>query len=125
MKFYYPAVYHKEEGSIWVSFPDFETCFTYGENFEDSEKNASEALSSHVFALLEKGERLPKATDIFTIKATDDSFASLVCGDVKSKSKSVKKTLTIPQWLNDMAEREHINFSSILQNALRQELHLE
>ena len=64
---------------------------------------------------------IPAASDIHALHADDQDFVSIVAADpvaFQKRTKAVKKTLTIPQWLNEEAERRHINFSSVLQQAL-------
>ena len=74
-------------------------------------------------------EKIPAATDVRGISFEEGEFVSLVACDTLEyrryyNNKAVKKTLSIPAWLNTMAEREDINFSSVLQKALKEELHL-
>lgn len=121
----YPAIFHHEDNSYWVEFPDLAGCHTFGETVEETMKNAKEALESHCLALLEEKEFLPKASDIRNIKPPADGFTSLVESDITAylqKNKAVKKTLTIPGWLNEKATECGINFSKTLQDALIEKL---
>ncbi len=71
--------------------------------------------------MMERNLPLPAASDLHTIAAAGDDFVSIVIADplaFQKRTKAVKKTLTIPEWLNDEAEKRHINFSSVLQQAL-------
>lgn len=127
MKLTYPALFHKEDGSLWAEFPDLEGCQTYGETIDETLKFAQEALEGYALALLENGKKLPPPSDIMTIKTDDNSFTSLVQADLSpylKSSKAVKKTLTIPEWLNTQAVNQGINFSQILQDALITKLNL-
>lgn len=127
MVFMYPAVFHKENGSYWVEFPDLEGCQTYGENLTETMVFAQEALAAYVITLLEQGKKLNEPSDIKKIEAGDNAFTTLVSCNVENylkSSKAVKKTLTIPEWLNEMAVKEGINFSGALQNALLEQLHI-
>ena len=124
MKAIYPALFHKEEESFWVEFPDLEGCVSYGSTIAEALANAQEALSVYCVTLLEEKRLLNPATDIKSIDVPDDAFSTLIEANLIPKSKAVKKTLTIPSWLNDIAESKNINFSSTLQNALVQELGL-
>lgn len=121
----YPAVFHKESGSFWVEFPDLEGCQTYGETLPEAMSLAQEALGLYLVSLLEDGKPLPSPSAIESLKAENDSFITLVSVDVNTyrrNNRAVKKTLTIPAWLNEEAEKRHINFSSLLQEALKHEL---
>lgn len=127
MNLIYPAVFHKEDNAYWVEFPDLEGCQSYGSTLSETLLNAKEALEGYAVTLFEQGYKLPAPSDISSIKCEDGSFSTLVECDITNhltKSRAVKKTLTIPSWLNDMAMREGVNFSGILQNALMEQLHL-
>ena len=121
----YPAIFHKEEGSYWVEFPDLPGCQTFGDTLAETMEDAQEALAAYLVTLLSDGTPIPAPSPIQEIKMNDASaFTSLVSctlsGD--SESKSVKKTLTIPAWLNDLASMKGINFSKTLQEALIQKV---
>jgi predicted RNase H-like HicB family nuclease len=121
----YPAVFHEEEETFWVEFPDLEGCQTYGNTLEQTMTLAQEALGLYIVSLEESGKELPEATDVKTLAAPEGAFVTLVSSDIdnyRRKTRSIKKTLSIPEWLNEEAEKRHINFSSVLQNALKQEL---
>ena len=120
MKIAYPAIIHKEEGAFWVEFPDLEGCFSDGNSVADAISNASDALGGYVCSLMDSDLPVPDASDIKEIVA-EDGFTTMVISDplaYKKNTKSVKKTLSIPEWLNIEAEKRHINFSSVLQQAL-------
>ena len=112
--------------------------------FVDKAAAACAAPAPHKFALFapdfgvytefgvdpeEKSAPIPPASDVSAISVQKGAFVSLVACDTLEYRKffdnrAVKKTLTIPAWLNTMSEREGINFSAVLQSALKQELHL-
>ena len=127
MLFIYPAIFHKEDNSYWVEFPDLEGCNTFGDTLPEVMEFAQEAMEVYIETLLENRRELPKPTEINNIITQDDSFVSLVTckmdGYLK-KSRAIKKTLTIPEWLNDLAEQNQINFSQTLQNALLERLNI-
>lgn len=115
----YPAIFHREEQAYWVEFPDLEGCHTYGNSINETMAAAQEALSAYLLTLLESGEKIAAPSDISAIH-TDDGFVSLVSCEINQykDTKAVKKTLTIPSWLNDRAISMGINFSQVLQDAL-------
>lgn len=115
----YPAIFHKENDSYWVEFPDLEGCQTYGDTLNETMGFAQEALMGYLLVLLEQGRSIPAPSDIVSIHP-DDGFTSLVSCEVNQykDTKAVKKTLTIPSWLNDRATSMGINFSQVLQEAL-------
>lgn len=120
MLFCYPAVFHRESDEYWVEFPDLEGCHTFGSSVNETLQNAQEALSGHLLTMLEAGDDLPAPRDLSAIAAPDDGFTSYVTCNVDpyKDTRAVKKTLTIPAWLNDRAIARGINFSQALQEAL-------
>lgn len=124
MTLVYPAIFHEEDGSYWVEFPDLEGCQTFGDNIAETMENAKEALAGYSAVLLEEGKSLPAPTPIQNIKPVENSFTTLIDAKPASTKRSVKKTLSIPAWLNDLAEAAHAPYSSILQEGLEKYLHL-
>lgn len=118
----YPAIFHHEDGAYWVEFPDLEGCNTFGDSIPATVESAKEALSGYCAVLLEQGKQLPAPSDITTIQAPTDAFVSLVDAKPADERKAVKKTLTIPAWLNTVAEEAHAPYSKILQDALERYL---
>ena len=123
-KLIYPGIFHTENDVYWVEFPDLEGCQSFGDTLEEIYENAQEALAAYCVTLLEQSGKLTPPSDIRKIQAPDDAFVSLVEADLIKKSQAVKKTLTIPSWLNEIAEKKHINFSGTLQEALIQKLNI-
>lgn len=120
MKTAYPALVHEEDGGYWVEFPDLDGCFSDGESLADAIANAADALGGYLCSLMDRGIDAPIASDAKEIDA-GDCFVTIIVTDplsFKKSTKSVKKTLTIPEWLNEEAEKRHVNFSSVLQKAL-------
>lgn len=120
MKLIYPAVFHKEDNAYWVEFPDLEGCSSFGDTLEEALANAREALEGYSISLIENKEKLPPPSDISGITPSD-GFVSIVDIDLSAylnRAKAVKKTLTIPEWLNEAAMERGINFSQTLQDAL-------
>lgn len=120
MKTAYPAIVHAEEGGFWVEFPDLEGCFSDGETMADAISNAADALGGYLCSMMDREIEIPAASDVKEIDAGSDFMTIIVTDPLlfKRSTKSVKKTLTIPEWLNEEAEKRHVNFSSVLQKAL-------
>ena len=118
MKVVYPAVLHREDGAYWIEFPDLEGCQSFGDTLMEIMDNAKEALTGYCLTLIEEQRKLPAASDLDTIEMEDGDGIVVVEANLKDATKSVKKTLTIPAWLNAAAESRNINFSETLQNAL-------
>lgn len=119
MMFVYPAIFHKDGDAYWVEFPDLKGCHTYGGTIAETMEAAQEALSGYLLALLEQDRPLTSPSDISALHP-EDGFSSLVSCDIDQykETKAIKKTLTIPSWLNDRAMAMGLNFSKVLQDAL-------
>jgi len=131
MKYSYTAVFTPEDsGLINVDFPDLEGCYTSGDDITDAIYMAQDVLNLVLYGLEEDGKSIPKASRPQDIKISDEQFTSIIAVDTEVyrrfyENKSVKKTLTIPMWLNERAEEENINFSRVLQDALKDILHVQ
>ncbi|MBE5808423.1 MAG: hypothetical protein E7317_08800 [Clostridiales bacterium] len=121
MRTAYPAIIHAEKGGgYWIEFPDLEGCFSDGDTLAEVVMNGSEALGLYLNALYEQGVEAPAPSAVDSVHP-EDGFTTIIATDpvtYRRSTKSVKKTLTIPEWLNIEAEKRHINFSSVLQQAL-------
>ncbi|MBR5239925.1 MAG: type II toxin-antitoxin system HicB family antitoxin [Clostridia bacterium] len=126
--YYYPAIFTPEDTGYTVSFPDFPGCYTQADTLEEAYQYAADAIG--LYAQNEKGDfDLPDATfhDVDILESGE--FFALVAFNKteylkRNSTKAVKKTLTIPSWLNELAEKEKINFSNTLQIALMEKLNL-
>lgn len=136
----YPAIFYEEkEGGYSVIFPDLNHLATCGDTLEEAMTMAVDCLAGYLYTERLEGNPIPAPTPLDQVNphCEDDadwdyvrSFVNLVSVDVEAYAqqhfnKPVKKTLTIPQWLNDTAVRRKINFSKVLQNALLAELKLQ
>lgn len=120
----YPAMLHLDGGAYSITFPDLEGCQSFGDTADEALENTSEALAAFCLALLGNREKLPVPSRISSIDKSECDAIVIVGANLTDQTKSVKKTLTIPAWLNTMAEKAGINFSAVLQEALAQQLHL-
>lgn len=126
-KLFYPAIFHTaEEGGFWVSFPDLPECLTEGDDMQEAYEMAVEALGIALVGRKEDGEELPVPSQPNQINA-EDGVLVIVEFDMleymrKHNSKAVKKTLSIPEWLNEEAIAMGVNFSQVLQEALMAKL---
>ena len=117
----YPAIFTFENNQYWVEFIDLKGCFSTGFSLPEAMENSKEAMG----LFLEDLENFPDCTtNIKNIQLKDNQIISFVSIDLeehkrKYNNKSVKKTLSIPAWLNTIAEKENVNFSQILQKALK------
>ena len=127
-KLFYPALFHKaEEGGFWITFPDLPECITEGDDMQEAYEMASDVLGLAIISREESNEPLPTPSEPDAIPAEPDAFCVVVEFDLlsyqrKHNSRAVKKTLSIPEWLNQAAIEMNINFSQVLQDALIQKV---
>lgn len=127
-KLIYPCVVHSDDNIYYASFPDFDSCFTDADSIEELFLNTKEVLNGVVFTMLKNKMNLPEAGK--NIKLNDGEFVILVetpVGAIKDRvdNMAVKKTLTVPAWMNEMAIEQNINFSQVLQEGLKKELNIK
>ena len=125
MKLVYPAVFSPclEKNGYTVTVPDLPGCVTEGDSLADAILMAEDAASGWVLDELEEGNPAPKASAPESIVLEAGEFISLLALDMDSYAekygeKAVRKNLTIPAWLNTFAEKQHVNFSQVLTDAL-------
>lgn len=129
----YPACFYREDSGYTVIFPDLNFLSTCGENLENAMEMAIDCLAGYLYSEKIEGNSLPAPSHINKIDPVlfakefefdyKECFVNLISVDVETYakqhfSKSVKKTLTIPEWLNKEAMSRKINFSKVLQEAL-------
>lgn len=128
-RYFYPAVFTYEPGQeIAVDFPDLR-CATSGINDNDALLSARELLGCVLYGMEEDGEEIPAPTPLSKVETKPNECAILV--DVYMTSvrqsninRSVNRTVTLPAWLNSAALEHNINFSQVLQYALKTQLHI-
>jgi len=121
-KLFYPAIFHREGEGFWVTFPDFPECFTEGDNMELAYEMAVEALGLAITSRKMENQEIPIASQPDAIDI-EEGILVVVEFDMleyckKHNSRAVKKTLSIPEWLNEEAIAMGVNFSQVLQEAL-------
>ena len=129
-QYVYPAVFTEEDCGYSINFPDLENCFTSAETLGEGIKMANDVLCLTLYEMEQAGKPIPAPSSIRDIRVNDHEFVNLIACDTVDYRKffdnrAVKKTLSIPSWLNDMAERADVNFSATLQAALKQQLHIQ
>jgi len=126
-RYVFPALFEYDGNDINVSFPDLPGCLTFGNSDEEAMFNAKEALEGYLYVLERDNEEIPEPSRLKDIQRSDNETVVLV--DVwmplvrdQEANRAVKKTLTIPKWLNDIAEKNNVNFSQLLQVSLKKYL---
>ena len=126
MKVVYPTILTRGEKYILASIPDCDIA-TQGADMADAMAMARDAICMWCIAETDDGRVLPPATDMAMVPVEDGDIITLIDADVTSyrkklETRTIRKNLTIPSWLNDLAEKEGINFSQVLQAALKEKL---
>ncbi len=128
-RYFYPAIFiYEPDKEIAVDFPDLK-CATSGTNDDDALLSARELLGCVLYGLEEDEEEIPAPTPLSEIQVKENERAVLI--DVYMPSirmaninRSVNRTVTLPAWLNAAALERNINFSQVLQDALKTQLHI-
>lgn len=138
----YPAIFHKAvEGGYVVIFPDFANGGTQGETLVEAMEMAQDYIGTWLYDDFIKGNELPKASDINEISTNlseedkeyyieGESFKTLVSLDMikyvnECRSTIVRKNVSLPSWLNELGKNNNLNFSNLLQEAIKRELGIE
>lgn len=126
MKLTYPACFYpdeEKEGAYAVVVPDLPGCVSGGASLAEAILMGIDAASGWVLDELEDGKEVPPASPLESITPDPGGFVNILVLDMdayaeKYGEKAVRKNLTIPAWLNTFAEKNHINFSQVLQDSL-------
>ncbi|KYP81690.1 type II toxin-antitoxin system HicB family antitoxin [Ferroacidibacillus organovorans] len=126
-RYVYPAIFDYADDGISIQFPDLPGCLPCAQSTEVAMKNAREAMALHLYGMEQDCDAIPEATPIHKLRAAENQAIVLVEAWMppfrdEIEKKAVKKTLTIPKWLDDLAVDQHVNFSHLLQDALKRYL---
>lgn len=127
-KYAYPAVFTpEEEGNFSITFPDLEGCYTCGDSLEDGIEMAEDVLALVLYGYEKDGRPIPTPSAPAALPLSGNDFVNYIACDTMEyrkmyNNKAVKKTLTIPEWLNEAASAMGLNFSQVLQEALLQKV---
>lgn len=128
MKYVYPAIFTPEDNGMYsINFPDLEGCYTCGDSLEDGIEMAQDALALVLYGYEKEDRTIPTPSERTKVKLEEGQFVNYIVGDTLAyrkmyNNKSVKKTLSIPEWLNEAANKAGINFSQVLQEALMKKI---
>ncbi len=126
----YPAIFNYSDDGISISFPDLPGCLSQADYTEEALKNSEEVLGLWMYNMEDENEPIPAPTPIEHIDCLPNEKVFLIktwmpLVRTQIENQSVKKTLTIPKWLNTIAEERGVNFSQILQAALKEYLNIQ
>ena len=127
MKYAYPAIIYPDEEMISVTVPDLPGCHTYGESVAEALIMAKDAIEMWLWNAENESIDIPQASK--DLKTESGETLNLIAADTDeyrkaNDTKAVKKTLTIPSWLNHHAEKANAPFSQILQEGLKDYLQI-
>ena len=122
MEYVYPAIFHRnKDGSYTITYPDLPGCISEGKTLGNAMRMAQFALAQWIGYLADKKQEIPNASLLKEIKVTNSDFMSLICTEVKN-SRAVKRTVSIPKWMDDRAIQAGLSLSRVLQDALSEQL---
>ncbi len=129
-QYVYPAVFTEEEGGLYsVIFPDIPGCYTSGDSLADAIYMAEDVLAFTMYSYERDKKDIPRASEVTSLAKDENSFVNWIACDTleyqkRNNTKSVKKTLTIPEWMNEAAVEANLNFSQLLQDAIKTKLNI-
>jgi predicted RNase H-like HicB family nuclease len=122
MEYVYPAIFHKnEDESYTIVYPDLPGCISEGKTLGNAMYMAQSALTQWIGYLTDKKQKIPKASSVQEVKTSADEFVNLICADVKD-GRAVKRTVSIPKWMDDKVVQSGLSLSRVLQDALSERL---
>lgn len=134
MKYKFPALLIEEDNGYFVEFPDLDDVFTQGKTPAEAIENAEDVLNLMLWDKEENNEKIPEPSNLDLNKIQSDKNRKAILAIIQADTleyrkrhdnKTVRKNVSIPSWLNQLAIKKNINFSNMLQNALKHELKIE
>ena len=131
MKNYYafPAFFYFDEDGISIEFPDLPGCLPCAHSQEEAFRNAREAIGLHLYGMEQDHDEIPDPTPVTQLQPDEGGVVVMVevfmpAVRDRMNNKSVNRTVTLPAWLNAAALERNINFSQVLQDAIKTQLGL-
>lgn len=122
MEYVYPAIFElNDDGSYTITFPDLPGCISEGKSLTNAIYMAQSALTQWLEYLLDEKENLPTPSPIKNLGVSEEQFVNIVRADVRD-SRAVRRTVSIPGWLDIKASEAGISLSKVLQDALKTKL---
>lgn len=123
-EYVYPAIFHpNDDGSYTITYPDLPGCISEGKSLGNAIYMAQAALTQWIEYLSDKKQFIPSASDLKTIDLSREEFVSLIRADVKD-GRAVKRTVSIPKWMDDKVTETGLSLSRVLQDALKERLNV-
>ena len=122
MEYVFPATFSKNtDASYTVTYVDLPGCISEGKSLGNAIDMAKSALEQWLTFLLEEGRGLPTASDIRSVSCAPDQFATLICAVVRN-GRAVRRTVSLPEWIDSDASKAGMSLSKVLQEALQLKL---
>ena len=122
MEYVYPALFTpNDDGSITIVFPDLPGCVSEGKSLGNALYMAQSGLTQWIEYLTDKKLDIPEASDIHDVKFSGDEFITLIRAEVKD-NRAVKRTISLPKWMDEKAVEAGLSLSRVLQDALKERL---
>ncbi len=123
-KYIYPAIFTYDDDGISVEFPDLPGCLTCGDTEDDAFLMAQDALQGYLAIMEEDEDAIPAPTPVHDLHPAENQAVVLIRANMllarqDRESQAVKTTVTMPRWLKQLADEQHVNFSQLLQSALK------
>ena len=125
MEYVYPAIFEKNsDNSYTITFPDLPGCISEGKSLSNAIDMAQKALTQWIGYLLDKNEEIPNSSNLKIIVPAENQFANLVRAEIRN-NRAVRRTVSIPGWLDLKAADAGISLSKVLQEALKDRLGIQ
>ncbi len=123
-EYVYPAVFHpNEDGSFTITYPDLPGCISEGKSLGNAMYMAQSALTQWIEYLTDKKQDVPAASGLGSLETEPGEFVNLIRADIKD-GRAVKRTVSIPKWMDDKVAESGLSLSRVLQDALKERLHV-
>lgn len=123
-EYVYPALFHSnEDGSFTITYPDLPGCISEGKSLGNAMYMAQSALTQWIEYLTDKKQSIPLASNLESIKTNQDEFVNLIRVEIK-ENRAVKRTVSIPKWMDDKVIETGLSLSRVLQDALKEKLNV-
>ena len=122
MEYVYPAIFcANDNGSYTITFPDLPGCISEGKSLANSLHMAGAALTLWIEYMQDKKQDLPQASNMESINVDDGEFVNLIRAELKD-GRAVKRTVSLPRWMDEKVSESGLSLSRVLQDALSQRL---
>jgi predicted RNase H-like HicB family nuclease len=123
-EYVYPAIFHSnDDGTFTINYPDLPGCISEGKSLGNAIFMAQTALTQWIEYLTDKEQPIPPASDLTAIQIDKGEFVNLVRTELKD-NRAVRRTVSIPKWLDDKVVESGLSPSRVLQEALKEKLHI-